>query len=75
MGFLLNRQSIKRDKSYLLTVTKQIQITDNKKLNKKNEIEDKMQHQTNGRDKLEIMKNLKSENVNIENKGALGKTF
>ena len=34
-----------------------------------------MQHQTNGGDKLEIMKNLKSENVNIENKGALGKTF
>ena len=34
-----------------------------------------MQHQTNGRDKLEIMKNLKSENVNIENKGASGKNF
>ena len=34
-----------------------------------------MQHQTNGGDKLEIMKNLKSENVNIENKDALGKTF
>ena len=34
-----------------------------------------MQHQTNGGDKLEIMKNLKSENVNIENKDALGTTF
>ena len=34
-----------------------------------------MQHQTNGGDKLEIMKNLKSENVNIENKGASGKNF